>query len=125
VIQIESNFQISGGRAAGEQLLSAPTRPTAVFSANDLMAHGMLTCFHGHGLRVPQDISVIGLDDIWLAAEMVPPLTTVSLHTYEIGSVAVRALFELLDPPAGQPVKTRYTVQTDLVIRASTAAPNS
>jgi LacI family transcriptional regulator len=123
VTLIESNFRIDGGRAAGEQLLKMPNRPTAVFAANDLTAHGMMAKFHERGLHVPQDLSVVGLDDIWLAAEMVPPLTTVSLHTYDIGTVAVKALFELLNRSKDQPGINQYTTQTDLVIRSSTSAP--
>lgn len=123
VLILESNLRIEGGREATEILLSLPDRPTAVFTANDLMAYGVLSTFHKHGLNVPQDISVVGLDNIWLAAETFPPLTTVSLPSCEIGALAVRTLFDLLNHPDGQAVHGRYSVQTDLVIRSSTSIP--
>jgi LacI family transcriptional regulator len=122
-VVLESNFHIDGGRAAGAKLFEMQDRPTAVFAANDLMAHGILSFAHSNNKRIPQDLSVVGLDDIWFAAETAPPLTTVSLPRQEIGSMAVRTLFDLLNHPKAEPGSRRFTVLTDLVIRESTCVP--
>jgi LacI family transcriptional regulator len=124
VTVIESNFRIDGGREAGIQIMEMANRPTAVFAGNDLLAHGILSAAHMQGLSVPGDLSVIGLDDIWLAAETDPPLTTVALPRYEIGALAVRTMLELLNrPKAEESEPIRSTVKTNLIIRKSTAPP--
>ncbi len=123
---IESDLRIEGGRDALNHLLTLPQPPTAVFAANDLMAMGVVRAARASGLQVPQDLSVVGLDDIWLVADMEPPLTTVALPRYEIGSLAMQMLFDLLE----QDVSTtqsmyRKEVATHLVVRQSTATPKS
>ena len=122
---IEGNLCISGGRQALEQLVQLPERPTAVFCANDLTAMGVIFAARDAGLRVPQDLSVVGLDDIQLAAEIDPPLTTVSLPRHEIGAMCMRMLIEVLNAPqdgrADSPL-VRW-VTTGFVIRGSTAPP--
>lgn len=120
VVTIEGNLRINGGRAALAQLLALPRPPTAVFAANDLTAMGLVRAARARGLRVPQDMSVVGLDDIWLVADMEPPLTTVALPRYEIGRIAMDMLLGLLQTPPAAPYRQ---VQTWLVTRDSTAAP--
>jgi LacI family transcriptional regulator len=107
---------IEGGREAWRLLREERHAPTGIFCANDLMAFGVLTAARSEGLRVPGDLSVIGLDDIWLAAQFDPPLTTVALPRYEIGSLAMRMLLELL---GGFPPERRV-VSTSLIVRRST-----
>ena len=122
---IEGDLQIEGGKAALAQLLALPARPTAVFAANDMMAMGIVRAARAAGLRVPDDLSVVGLDNIWLIEDMEPPLTTVALPRYEIGQIAMQMLFDLLQKPEiAQPVYHQQ-VETHLVIRQSTAAPHS
>ena len=87
---IEGDLQIQGGRKAIQQLLALSPRPTAVFAANDLTAIGLIGAARAHGLKVPDDLSVIGLDDIWLAEQFEPPLSTVRLPRYEIGKLAMQ-----------------------------------
>ncbi len=82
---IEGDLQIDGGRRAAAELLRLPERATAVFAANDLTAMGVIAGARAGGLAVPRDLSVVGLDDIWLAGQVDPPLTTVALPRYEIG----------------------------------------
>lgn len=123
---VEGNLHVDGGRAAARHLLQLPQPPTAIFAANDLMAMGALAEARAQGLRLPADLSVVGLDDIWQAAQTEPPLTTVALPRYEIGSLAMQLLLDLLKSGPGQaaaPVIAR--VETQLVIRESTAALNT
>lgn len=119
---IEGNLRIDGGRAALQQLLALPDRPTAVFAANDLMAMGIVRATRASGLHVPDDLSVIGLDNIWLVTDMEPPLTTVALPRYEIGRIAMEMLFELLARDGKSQQKVLYQqVETHLIVRQSTA----
>lgn len=89
---------VAGGFQAMSNLLALPVeeRPTAVQAYNDLMALGALQAIHAHGLRIPEDISVIGFDDISMAAHSNPPLTTVEQPKVAMGSLAMRMLRELM-----------------------------
>lgn len=117
----ESDLTMNGGRRAGQAILARLREPVAVFAANDLMAIGILSEAHNHGARVPDDFSLVGLDDIWLAAQTEPPLTTVALPRYEIGSLAMQTLFELLDRKETLP-PIHHQVKTTLVMRKTTAS---
>jgi len=122
---IEGDLRIDGGKRALTHLLRLPERPTAVFAANDLMAMGLVRAARTNGLRVPNDLSVIGLDNIWLIEDMEPPLTTVALPRYEIGQLAMKMLLTLLNEPhVAQPIY-RQQVATHFVIRQSTAVPHT
>ena len=125
VIIIEGDLQLNGGRQALEQLLALPQLPTAVFTANDMMAIGLIRAARAHHLSVPEDVSVVGLDDIWLVADMEPPLTTVALPRYEIGSIAMEMLFELLQDGYDSNSVCYRQVETRLVIRHSTTQPSN
>jgi LacI family transcriptional regulator len=121
VAMIEGNLRMDGGRRALAPLLALPEPPTAFFAANDLTAIGLLQEARANGTRVPDDLSVVGLDDIWLAAQSDPPLTTVALPRYEIGALAMRLLFDLLNQPGDHYIEGVYTrVRTSLVVRQST-----
>jgi LacI family transcriptional regulator len=118
---VEGNLRIDGGRRALSHLLALPHPPTAVLAANDLTAIGLLQEAHARGVRVPHDLSVVGIDDIWLAAQTDPPLTTVALPRYEIGALAMRLLFDLLNQPGDHYIEGVTTrVRTTLVVREST-----
>ena len=101
------------------QYLYALELPQAL---DDLMAMGIVRAAGKYGLQVPTDLSVIGLDDIWLVRDMEPPLTTVALPRYEIGQLAMNMLFELLtrEPASDNDILYRQ-VATRLVMRQSTA----
>lgn len=101
-------------------LLTASTRPTAVFACNDNMALGVYAAAHQVGLRVPEDLSVIGFDDVVEAKLASPPLTTVRQPIAEIGSAALRSL---LDLRSGHAISRRLELATELVSRGSVAAP--
>ncbi|MCG8922723.1 LacI family DNA-binding transcriptional regulator [Lentzea sp. CC55] len=105
-----------GHEAAGRAL---ETGATAFIAYNDLMALGALSCLAARGVRVPEQISVTGFGDILCAAMCSPALTTVHMPTEDAGEVAVDLLAALLD---GGPAERR-DLPTNLVVRASTAAP--
>ena len=117
----EGDFRFEGGRMAASQILGEKMRPTAVVVANDLMALGAMQEFKAAGLRVPQDISVIGFDDISFASLSEPPLTTVNSPRVEIGRRAVEALMLTVDKPHQQGIEIR--IHTSLHKRNSTAPP--
>ncbi len=91
-----ADLTIEGGRRAWQLLSEQRRAPTAIFCANDLMALGVLSAARKDGVRVPGDLSIVGLDDIWLASQFDPPLTTVALPRYEIGVLAMDMLLGLL-----------------------------
>jgi LacI family transcriptional regulator len=116
---IEANFDAASGRRAMSRLLQRPDL-TAVFVASDVVAFGAMAAIREAGLRVPEDISVVGFDDIPLAAYFDPPLTTVHLPAHELGRAAGAAL---LDRISGRTVEARTVLPTELVIRSSTGPP--
>ena len=121
-LEREANFMVDGGRCAAEELLALPDRPTAIFALNDNMAVGVLHAARRHGLTVPDELSVVGVDDAGLAATVVPPLTTVRQPLQEMGRVAVSVLWRILQ---GQTIEAApLLLSTELVVRASTAAPH-
>jgi DNA-binding LacI/PurR family transcriptional regulator len=120
---IENAPVLEDGREAMRRLMSLPARPTAVFAASDLLAIGALRAAKEMGLRVPQDVSLAGFDDIDFAAYCDPPLTTMRVPSHDIGHLAATVLMETIE--SGQPQKRRYCLNTDLIIRASCAAPRA
>jgi LacI family repressor for deo operon, udp, cdd, tsx, nupC, and nupG len=115
------DFSIESGVTAAEYLLSLKRPPTAVFCFNDEMAMGVIETARSRGLRVPQDLSVVGFDDIRFARYMDPPLTTIAQPMREIGEGTVRLLLEILRGNAITPISV--TLPHKLVIRESTASP--
>ncbi|MDT0164908.1 substrate-binding domain-containing protein [Actinotalea sp. AC32] len=108
------------GVAMADELLGRPDRPTAVFAASDSIALGVLASAQRHGLRVPQDLSVVGFDDSSAAVSSVPALTTVRQPVIEMGRVALRTLLQLA---RGERVDSHHVeLATTLVVRDSTAA---
>ncbi len=103
---------------ATQTLLAIQPRPTAIITVNDLLAMGALRAIHEAGLRVPQDISVAGFDDIAMASFLTPPLTTVRANAQEIGRQAARLALARIQQP-DLPVQTAR-VEAELVVRAST-----
>lgn len=104
------------GMQAMKNLL--PHKPSAVCCYNDRTALGALRAIHAHGLRVPEDISVVGFDDIFLAPYTEPPLTTVRQPMRKMGLLAMESLFRLM---SGGEAEIRIEVDPELVIRESTA----
>jgi LacI family transcriptional regulator len=120
-IVVEGNHRIDGGEAAMREILASDRVPTAVIASNDLTAIGALRALNEAGYRVPQDISLIGFDDILLSEFTQPPLTTVRLSREELGKKAFEALYLSSQPDSkGQEVR----VDTSLVLRSSTGNVN-
>lgn len=107
------------------RLLSLDDRPTAIFAANDLSAIQVLRTAAAYGLAVPDDLSVVGFDNIPGSALTEPPLTTVDQSIQELGEEAVRILVDLIDGPVGrdEAAATHVTLPTKLVVRRSTGRP--
>lgn len=109
------------GVAMADDLLGRPDPPTAVFAASDSIALGVLASAQRHGLRVPQDLSVVGFDDSAAAVSSAPALTTVRQPIVEMGRVALRTLLQLA---RGESVDSHHVqLSTTLVVRESTAPP--
>lgn len=118
----EGDYRLESGYAAMERILNQPQRPTAVMAASDLMAIGALNAMIDRGLRVPGDMSVVGFDNIWMAAAVRPALTTVAQPMYDIGARAVALLDQALSDPARVPATVQW-IDPHMIIRQSTAAP--
>ena len=117
----EGNHRVDGGHDAMKRILDSGARPTAVLASNDLTAIGAMGAIAEAGLRVPEDISVIGYDDIQLSAFTMPPLTTVSLPRAEIANAAFRALLNARKSDATKPVQGEsHLVRPTFVLRKST-----
>lgn len=102
-------------------LLQLPVRPTAIFAANDLSAFGVYDAARERGLRVPDDLSIIGFDDVSQSAHMHPPLTTVRQPMVEMGRLAAQMLLRCINDPERAP--ERLILKTELIVRASCAPP--
>ena len=120
---VRGDFHAASGYQITKELLARDKRPTAIFACNDLMAIGALRAAKAMGFRVPEDISVVGFDDIYLAAYSNPPLTTVRQPKYEMGQLATKLLLERIQDP-DLPPRTPL-LDTELMIRASTCSPAS
>jgi DNA-binding LacI/PurR family transcriptional regulator len=122
---IEGNHTMEGGVASMELLLATKKRPTAVMCSNDMTAIGVLHKLYRAGLRVPDDLSVIGFDDIHIAEVTIPPLTTIQMSRFELARAAVTALRAHVEQLEGSPPRREYDIQTDLIVRESTGVPRS
>jgi LacI family transcriptional regulator len=120
---VECDHTLKGGGAGFAQLCKLSARPTAIVCSNDLTAIGVLRAAHIGGLRVPHDLSVIGLGDIDFAEYTLPPLTTIRLSRVELARAAFEALRTQSEDPGNPKMQRKFLVSTSLVVRASTAAP--
>ncbi|MFC5862795.1 LacI family DNA-binding transcriptional regulator [Acidicapsa dinghuensis] len=119
----EGDHTLEGGGAAMEKLLALNPLPTAVVCSNDLTAIGVLHKLYRTGLKVPDDISVIGFDDIHIAEVMMPPLTTVQMSRADIAKAAFEALRSHVEATDSKPAPREYKVPTQLIVRESTGFP--
>src|SRR6202012_465878 len=118
---VEGDHTMEGGIASMEQLLAATKVPTAVLCSNDMTAIGVLHKLYRAGLRVPDDLSVIGFDDIHISEVTIPPLTTIQMSRFELARAAFTALRTQVEYPENS--QREYNIQTDLIVRESTCAP--
>lgn len=114
-----STLYVEGGLRDGTELLRLPDPPTAICTANDLQAMGVYQAARRAGVRIPEDLSVVGFDDLSFAAWSVPPLTTVRQPLVRMGAVAAEMVIELAKGEA--PDQKRVELATSLVVRESTA----
>ncbi|UCD81498.1 MAG: LacI family DNA-binding transcriptional regulator [Desulfobacterales bacterium] len=114
---IEKEPTLVDGKEAMSRLLTAPERPTAVLAASDTLAVGALTAARDMRLRVPEDISLAGFDDIEVAAYCNPPLTTVNVPAYEIGQIAFKILMNMINSKSRQ--VEQYCLDTSIIVRGS------
>ena len=106
LIVVRSGSEVEVGYEAMSSLLRLRPRPTAVFGTIDEVAVGAIRCAKDAGLRVPEDLSVVGVNDLDIARYCDPSLTTVRIFRREMGRVAVRRLLELIREPLGRPMRT-------------------
>jgi len=114
------NYTRSGAEQPTNQLLDLPAPPTAIFAANDLAAFGTIEAVRARGLRIPEDISIMGFDDIPQCLLTYPQLTTIHQPLEQMGHMAARMLVEQIENPELPP--RHITLATKLVIRNSCQA---
>lgn len=118
---LEGDFEVPSGYAAAKKLLDSGEPFTALFVANDRMALGALRALHERGVRVPEDVSVVGFDDMGEAAYFNPPLTTVRQDLQVLAQQSVEYLVSMIGNPS-MPVQQRV-LYPELIVRGSTAPP--
>jgi DNA-binding LacI/PurR family transcriptional regulator len=119
VCVLESNYRVDGGASAVREVLARPEIPTVIFCGNDLIAMGAMSMLEDSGVSVPEDVSVIGIDDIFFSSLARPPLTTISVPREQLGFKAFEILERMLKRKRDTGIT--YTLETDLVVRKSTA----
>jgi LacI family transcriptional regulator len=114
---VPGDYQVESGLAATDLLLASRRKFTAIFCANDQMAYGAALSLHRKGLRTPEDVSLIGFDDIYHSLYVAPPLSTIHQPAYEMGRLTASSILQMLagnKPTAAMPAP-------ELIIRESTA----
>ena len=117
----EHEYEIAEGRRAASRILASPNRPTAIVCGNDVLAFGVLFECLARGVNVPKDMSITGFDDLDLAANIDPPLTTIRVPAAEMGRRAAEYLLAKLEKT---PIPERTELQAVLVVRETTAPPS-
>lgn len=118
---LEGDHTMEGGMRAYDELSKKHSLPTAVMCSNDMTAIGVIREAYERGVSVPQELSVIGFDDIRLSRFFIPPLTTIQMSQAEIARLAFKALVTEVEREAPLSQGTEYVLNTDLVLRKSTA----
>jgi LacI family transcriptional regulator, galactose operon repressor len=121
---IECDHTLKGGVSGFEQLQKLTPRTTAIVCSNDMTAIGVLRAAYMEGLRVPADLSVIGLDDIDFAEYTLPPLSTIRLSRSDLARAAFEALRTQAEDPSNPKMQREFLVSTSLVLRESTGVPS-
>jgi DNA-binding LacI/PurR family transcriptional regulator len=120
---VEGSHTMEGGITAMERLIALPELPTAVMCSNDMTAIGALHALYRTTHRVPEDISVVGFDDIHLAQFMLPPLTTVQMSCKDLAAAAVEGLRAGIESDHPKHGKRYWDISTQLVVRQSSTFP--
>jgi LacI family transcriptional regulator len=122
---VEGDHTLEGGMRAMKTLLGGATRPTAIMCSNDMTAIGVMRQSYEAKISIPNDLSVVGFDDIRMAQFILPPLTTVQMSQAELGRLAFHALLSEVERETPAPHGTEYVLQTNLVLRESTSVEPS
>jgi LacI family transcriptional regulator len=122
---VEGDHTMEGGMRLLTQLVSSQIRPTAVICSNDMTAIGVMREAYDQGIKVPQDLSLIGFDDIRLAQFITPPLTTIRMSQTELARIAFEALISEAERAAALKGRVDHELDTNLVLRRSTARANT
>ncbi|MGA7988705.1 MAG: LacI family DNA-binding transcriptional regulator [Candidatus Dormiibacterota bacterium] len=117
---VETGYTEEAGVAAARRILALKNPPTALFAVTDMVALGAASVARQLGMRIPEDLAIVGYNDIPLASRVSPGITTMHVPIHEFGSVAVRLLLEQLDSDASAGRRVRFT--PDLIVRESTVA---
>jgi DNA-binding LacI/PurR family transcriptional regulator len=118
---VVGNHRMEGGMEAFLELNRLPNRPTAILCSNDMTAIGVMREAYEQKIRIPDDLSVVGFDDIRLAEFMIPPLTTVQMSQRELAEIAFQALMNEVGCEPSAHERHKYELTTNLVLRRSTA----
>jgi len=122
---VQGNHRLDGGKKALQELSQVPKRPTALICSNDMTAIGVMREAFDLGIKVPDDLSVVGFDDIRMAEFLTPPLTTVQMSQSELARLAFEALLKEVTRETPAPEGTEYVLKTRLVLRSSTTFPSN
>jgi LacI family transcriptional regulator len=118
---VQGDHTQEGVERAFEKLLQLPERPTSVMCSNDMTAMGVMRKSHAEKISIPQDLSLVGFDNIWLTEYMLPPLTTIEMSQTELARIAFHALLKDVQREKPNPKGTEYVLHTNLVLRESTS----
>ena len=119
---VQGDFSEASGWRAGQELMSLPERPTAIFAGNDMMAIGCLAALNEAGVQVPGQVSVAGFDDIPIAKYVTPALTTIRVPIVELGAQALAQLALAMEQPEAEVPPPRF-LRAELVVRHSCSPP--
>jgi DNA-binding LacI/PurR family transcriptional regulator len=112
-----SNYRQTGGNEAMQDLLMLPNRPTAIVAANNLVTLGALQKINEYGIKVPEEMALVGFDDVPWAASLHPPLTVIDQHPFHIGTIAAESLLARIRDPS-RPIQ-KVVLETELIVRVS------
>jgi LacI family transcriptional regulator len=118
---VVGDHRMEGGMKALVELNSFNNRPTAVLCSNDMTAIGVMREAYDHNIKIPDDLSVVGFDDIRLAEFTIPPLTTVQMSQHELAKIAFQSLLNEVECEQPSQQRQRYELTTSLILRRSTA----
>ena len=122
---VVGDHRMEGGMQALVELNNLSNRPTAVLCSNDMTAIGVMREAYDQNIKIPDDLSVVGFDDIRLAEFTIPPLTTVQMSQHELAKIAFQALLNEVESESPSPQHNKYELVTSLVLRRSTALAHS
>ena len=118
---VEGDHRLEGGKSALQKLAELRERPTALLCSNDMTAIGVMREAYELGIKVPQELSIVGFDDIRMAEFMTPPLTTIQMSQSELARLAFEALLKEVKRETPLPEGSEYVLKTRLVLRGSTS----